>query len=226
MRVFVGYGYNPRDVWIEDLVFPILRVMEFVVAHGKDMQGQELAPEVQRLIEQSDAVVGFFTIREGQEAAEFNSHIWVRDELLYAIAKNKPIIPVKEFGANIPDGLLGNRQYILLHRDEKLAGISELVRAIGRKNIRRLKLDADERLARNLLQWRLRPEFEMRYRILDEDGAESQHYRGRLELVEQGFYINVAEVPRKAFVEVEGCLGGQTKFSSGWVSADTIRVPI
>jgi hypothetical protein len=78
MRVFVGYGYNERDKWIEDRVFPILRCAGFTVVHGKDMVGQPLEAGVVQRIDQSDAVIGFFTIREGTAAAEFNSHLWVR----------------------------------------------------------------------------------------------------------------------------------------------------
>ena len=40
MRVFVGYGYNDRDAWIETHVFPILRCAGFSIVHGKDMHGQ------------------------------------------------------------------------------------------------------------------------------------------------------------------------------------------
>jgi hypothetical protein len=29
MKVFVGYGYNDRDSWIEEQVFPIFRGMGF-----------------------------------------------------------------------------------------------------------------------------------------------------------------------------------------------------
>ena len=31
MKVFVGFGYNDRDRWIEEQVFPILRGMGFGV---------------------------------------------------------------------------------------------------------------------------------------------------------------------------------------------------
>jgi len=105
MKVFVGYGYNVRDGWIEDRVFPILRCVGFTVVHGKDMHGNQLQPEVERRIAQSDAAIGFFTIREGSAEGQFNSHIWVRDEMLYAMGKEKPIIPVKESGVILEEGL-------------------------------------------------------------------------------------------------------------------------
>jgi hypothetical protein len=47
-----------------------------------------------------------------------------------------------------------------------------------------------------------------------------------LELWEKGFYLNVADVPRRAFVEVEGVLNGQKKFNSGWASTDAVSITI
>ncbi|HEX7185183.1 MAG TPA: hypothetical protein VF756_25380 [Thermoanaerobaculia bacterium] len=227
MRVFVGFGYNDRDRWIEEQVFLILRCMGFIVVDGKDMHGEILQPEVESRIEQSDAAIGFFTIREAQGEADFNSHMWVRDEMVYANAKSKPIIPVKEEGARVPDGLLGNRQYIPLRQDDRLACVAELVGALGRRNIRRLKLDPDsDQLRRDLQQWRRTPGFVIQYRTQDERGLESPYRQGRLELVDQGFYLNVSDVPKRAYVEVEGFLNGAPQFSSGWVSADAVQVKV
>ena len=227
MRIFVGFGYNERDRWIEEQIFPIMRGMGFTVMDGKDMHGEMLQPEVQSRIEQSDAAIGFFTLRESQPEAEFNSHLWVRDEMIYANAKGKPIIPVREEGVKVPEGLLGNRQYISLSQNNRLACVVELVSAVGRRNIRRLKLDPDDdRLRRNLQQWRRAPGFEIRYRTQDEEGRESPYRQGRLEMVDQAFYLNVSDVPKRALIEVEGVLNGTIELSSGWVSADAIQVKV
>jgi hypothetical protein len=227
MRVFVGFGYNERDQWIEKQVFPILSSMGFTVVHGKAMQGKELPPEIKSRIEQSDAAIGFLTIREGQEQAEFNSHVWVLSEMVYADAKGKPIIPVKEDSVHDPRGLLGNRQFITLRQNDRLACVVELVETLGRRNIRRLKLEPeDDQLRRTLHQWRKNAGFVIRYRTQDEQGVESEYRKGRLELVDQGFYLNVSDVPKRAHVEVEGILNETTEFSSGWAAADAVHVKI
>ncbi len=227
MKVFVGFGYNDRDRWIEEQVFPILRGMGFTVVDGKDMHGAILQPEVQSRIEQSDVAIGFFTIREGQGEADFNSHIWVRDEIVHANAKDKLVILVKEEGTKIPDGLLGNRQFIQFRQNNRLACVVELVSAVGLRNIRRLKLDPDgDELRRSLQKWRRTSGFDIRYRTKDEAGLESHYRPGRLELVDQGFYLNVSGVPNRAYIEVEGVLNGTVQFSSGWASADAVQVMI
>jgi hypothetical protein len=227
MRVFVGFGYNARDHWIETQVFPILKSLGFTVVDGKGLHGQELQEGVKSRIDQSDAIIGFFTIRDGQGDADFNSHLWVRDETVYAAAKSKLILPVLEQGVRVPRGLLGDRQHIPLRPDDRLACVVELVEALDQHQIRRLKLvPGDDVLGRKLHQWRRAPSFRIRYRTRDDQGIESPHRDGRLELVEQGFYLNVADLSHRALVEVEGLLGDEVQFSSGWVSADAIQVEI
>lgn len=227
MRIFVGYGYNERDKWIEDRLFPILRCAGFTVAHGKDMHGMELAGEVKRRLDQSDAAIGFFTIREGQGDADFTSHIWVRDEMVYAVSKNKPVVLVRETGVKLPDGLLGNRQFVPLDQGDRLACVSELLAALGRREIRRVRLDpAEDGLRASLWKWRNRAGFAIRYRTQNSEGLESDFRDGRLELVDQGFYLNLTEIPSRAYIEVEGMLDGEVKFGSGWVSADAVQVRI
>lgn len=227
MRVFVGFGYNERDKWIEEQVFPVLRGIGFTVLDGKDLHGMVLQPEVQSRIEQSDVAVGFFTIRDGQGEADFNSHIWVRDEMVHANAIKKSIIPIMEENVKVPDGLLGNRQYVVLRQNDRLACVTELVRALGLKNFRRIKLEAADQLRQDLHQWRRSQDFEIRYRTQDAStGLISPDRTGRLEELEYGFYVNVADVPKGFLVEVEGLLAGVIKFSSAWSSADSVTVKI
>jgi hypothetical protein len=227
MKIFVGYGYNDRDAWIETHVFPILAGAGFTVVHGKDMYGLELKDEIKRRIEQCEAAIGFFTIRDGQGDADYTSHIWVRDEMGYASAKQKPVIPIREKGAKVPPALMGNPQFIELDQADRLACVCELFKALGRRNIRRLRLDPGaDSLRADLWKWRKAPQFRVQYRCQDLDGVESAFRDGRLELIEQGFYLNVIDIPERGLVEVEGVLNGSVQFTSGWVSADAVQVKI
>lgn len=228
MRVFVGFGYNERDNWIKVHVFPILECMGFVVITGEDMHGELLQPEVKRRIDQSDAVVGFLTIRDQENKGEFNSHLWVQNELLWGNAREKPIVPIKEENVKVPDAMLGNIQYIMLRQDDRLACVSELARALGRRNIRRIRLEPEEdTLRKDINKWKLDQTFVIRYRTQDGlNGVESDYRTGRLEVFNQGFYLNVSDVPQRAYLDIEGVLNGQTKFSSGCASADAVSIKI
>ncbi len=228
MRVFVGFGYNERDSWIETQVFPILQNMGFVVVDGKYWYGESLQDQVKSLIKQSDAVVGFLTIRDPASTGDFNSHLWVQNELVYAVGLEKPIIPIREENVRVPDAILGNIQYIMLRQNDRLACVSELVRALGRKDIRRIKLETrTDKLRRDLLRWRVDQNFEIRYRTRDfATGIDSDPQTGRLEVVNYGFYLNVSNVPRKDLVEIVGVLNGQVKFDSGFASADAVSIKI
>lgn len=227
MRIFVGYGYNDRDKWIEDQVFPLLESVGFRITHGKGLHGQSLQEGVIERLDQCDAAVGFFTLREGQGDADFTSHIWVRDEMVHFKATNKPIVVIKEENVRLPEGLLGNVQYILLRQNDRLACVCEMVQALGRRNMHRLRLKPEStQLRRDIHQWRRDPAFLLRYKTQDANGLESQYRPGRLEEVDQSFYLNVLDVPRPGFIEIEGLLNGVSQFSSGWASAVAIEVSI
>jgi hypothetical protein len=202
--------------------------MGFVVVTGEEMHGQELSPEVKRRIEQSDVVVGFLTIRDEQDKGDFNSHLWVQNELLWGVAKDKPIIPIKEQNVKVPDAMLGNVQYILLRQDDRLACVAELVTALGRRNMRRVRLEPQaDAMRKNINKWRMDQGFTIRYRTQDGvNGVESDFKTGRLEVFEYGFYLNLYDVPHRAYLDVEGVLNGQTMFTSGWTSADAVSIKI
>jgi hypothetical protein len=227
VKIFLGYGYNDRDRWIESFVAPILRCMDFDILDGKDMHGDTLQDGVKTRIDQADLLVGFLTLRVGQESAEFNSHIWVRDELAYAVGRGKPVYIVLEEEVKYPQGILGNRQYIPLKMDAQLECVTELVTALGRRSMLRLKLEPDDDdLRRNLFRWRREAGFMLRYRVQDGNGVESGHFNARMELINQAFYLTASNVYKDGMIEVEGLLDGQVRFDSGWISADAITVKI
>jgi hypothetical protein len=230
MRVFVGFGYNARDSWIEEQVIPILRCVGFTVVHGKGMEGQVLHPEVMRRLDQSEAAIGFFTIRDGQGDADFTSHIWVRDELVYAVSQKIPVIPIRENDVKVPEGLLGNRQYIPLDQNDRLRCLHQLLLALGQQQSRRVRLDpSDDTLGANLWKWwkgRGQSRFVIQYRTRNPEGLESNFRSGRLEVFENAFYLNLLEVSNGTLVEVEGRLNDNLEFGSGWVSADAVQIII
>jgi hypothetical protein len=98
MRLFIGYGYNPRDKWIEELVFPLADAMDCQVVHGKVTYGDSLAPEVRSLLLGCDAMIGFLTRRE-QVGDVWSTHRWVIEELASAFGKIS-VVEVREEGVD------------------------------------------------------------------------------------------------------------------------------
>ena len=86
MRLFVGYGYNLRDQWVEDLVFPLVNALGCEVVQGKVMYGDNLASEIRDAVLSCDALIGFTTRRE-QIGDRWTTHRWVIEELAVAFSQ-------------------------------------------------------------------------------------------------------------------------------------------
>jgi hypothetical protein len=225
MLVFIGYGYNTRDAWIERDVFPILQAMSIEVLHGKDMHGDELGDGVKDRIEQADALVGFCTLRVGEEAAAFNTHIWVRDEMNHALALKKPVVEIREKGVKNPPGLIGDRQRIDLDPEDRLRSISELTMVVSGWSMRRLLLvPTDAKQSRQIHQAVVLGKLNVRYRSRIK-GRDSRYREGRLSRVDKGLYLNAIGLPDSSLVEIEGSMkDGGVLFNTGWASADLVRI--
>ena len=107
MRVLIGYGYNDRDKWVEEYVFPLVAAFGCEVEHGKLVYGGALPDEIIKTIRSSDAMIGFTTRRELVGEGRFRTHEWVVQELLMAHSENLPWVEVREEGVVSPGGILG-----------------------------------------------------------------------------------------------------------------------
>jgi len=107
MRVFIGYGYNDQDRWVEAYVFPLVEAFGCKVVHGKVAYGGALAPDVVDLIRGSDAMIGFTTRREALGPNQFTTHPWVIQELVtaYTHIPSIPFVEVREEGVS-PGGMI------------------------------------------------------------------------------------------------------------------------
>jgi hypothetical protein len=136
MRIFVGYGYNERDRWIETHVVPLLVAFGCQVVHGKAVFGGALAAEVVKAIRTTDAMIGFTTRRDAVADGQFRTHDWVVHELLTAHAQDPqiPWVEVREHGVISPGGVLDavNAQRIHYREEERAACLVEIAQAIRR----------------------------------------------------------------------------------------------
>lgn len=107
MKIFVGFGYNDRDKWIRDLVFPIIRAFGHEVLTGEEAYGDILPEYVKGAIRQSNAIIAFLTRRPDHAGNPSQStHWWVLQELAIAEENDLLILPVREEGLELQQGSL------------------------------------------------------------------------------------------------------------------------
>ncbi len=208
MKIFVGYGYNPRDEWVWNLVFPLIKAFGAEPVSGKEIAGQPLGDAIKELIKHSDAVIGFTTKRDATvaEGGIWGTHRWVTDELSTANALDVPFAEVREKGITPQDGILNGRGYIEYEegkRDECLVAIAQRVGSWIAEGGR--------------FEWHLLPqEFAMevspllndgnlkcKYQILGPDDVEPSEPRtGRVIPVQQGLAVRVRNVPKNAMIRL------------------------
>jgi hypothetical protein len=234
MRIFVGYGYNPRDQWVETFIFPLVKALGCEVVHGKIAYGAALSDEVLRLIRESDALLAFTTRRDpagndqnGQP--RFSTHPWVIQELTAALAQNPPLpfVEIREDGVIDLGGMVAalNAQHIAYREAERAACLLAVAEAVGKFRsqaaVTTVRLGPKEVVdqVRQLLD---DPAFTCRCRIL----------RGRTELPPQD--VPVLPVKGTILVKLRGIqegdlvrlavsAGGRT-WRSDYESVDTVDI--
>lgn len=111
MRIFVGFGYNDNDKWINDLIIPFIEELDCDVVTGEKMQGEILSEGVLARIGDSDACIGFLTKRGDPDAnGVYGTHSWVISELTAALTLKKTIFEIREKGIDPQKGMTGDRQ--------------------------------------------------------------------------------------------------------------------
>jgi hypothetical protein len=224
LRVFVAYGYNDRDRWIPEHVTPLVKAFGADVVAGEDLQGERITEEVQRRIENADALIGFRTRRLGE--GEHLSHLWVEQELAYALGKGLKVVEVREEGISEQAGLLGDRQWIPYKETERervLVALAEtLYRWVREAPVELQLLPPDfVQEIRPLLR---APGFRCTYSILA-GSRESGPTEATVRPMEGGLVIRAAGLGPQAFVQVS-VEGSGRRWSSEWRSADRLRIEL
>lgn len=134
MKIFLAYGYNDRDRWINDLVAPIIEAFGAEVVDGKEMYGETLSEGVRKNIQSCDGLIAFLTRRDpGPTNNRWTTHRWVTDELACALTSTSKIhvLEVRETEIDDQGGMAGGRQYIVYDEKDRDRCLVDLVRAIG-----------------------------------------------------------------------------------------------
>jgi hypothetical protein len=132
MRVFVAYGYNDRDRWVQDLVFPFLEALGVEPLHGSGLYGQQIPPAVEGKIKEADAVVGFTSRRDPipNVVDGWTTHPWVQQELVYGKGAGKRILECRERGVRVDDGILQGMQRVDFDATDRGPLLLELAKVV------------------------------------------------------------------------------------------------
>lgn len=116
---FVGQSFAEEDAVVNEPIKRFLRVYGLDVLTGEKPVADRVSAKVRTRIEQSNLFVGIFTRRDRLAgSAEWATSAWIIDEKAYALAKNKPLILLKERGVQSIGGLQGDYEYLEFERDK------------------------------------------------------------------------------------------------------------
>lgn len=132
MKIFVGYGYNEDDKWIEEMVFPLIESYGFKVDTGKELFGKNVPKSVLERINNSDAVIAFLTKRNAMKSSNtFSTHRWCIEELVATIPTNIPAVEIRDKAVESQDGMVFDRQRIEFDIKKKDKLLVELAKLVG-----------------------------------------------------------------------------------------------
>jgi tetratricopeptide (TPR) repeat protein len=151
LTAFVARSFDPKD---EQRIRPILNFLEtfrkagFLCAHAEAAQVEEVHVKVRKMIDASNAFVGFFTkkypvyrlesrwsdalslARGKLQPEKWSAPPWVLQESGYAISAGKKVILLREEGVDIP-GLQGDLEYVPFDSRDPSAVFSKLSEMIN-----------------------------------------------------------------------------------------------
>jgi hypothetical protein len=230
MKIFVGYGYNPRDAWIEDLVFQLIKAFGNEVTHGKQTYGGTLTGGVGDELLESNAMIGFRTRRgDPDSTGSYRTHPWVDDELLTVASfkKHIPFIEVRETQVELPAGMLlqklQGKQHIVYEEQRRDQCLVEIALALGKwqREPQWLEIGLLVQHLSDLKELLHHPDLRCVYRVLKpntpEEKAEAR-FTKILSLRHGGLVIRTDEVPLNAELQVEVQLEERTLWYSAWES--------
>jgi hypothetical protein len=234
MKIFVAFGYNERDKWIPEMVFPLIEAFGDEVVTGEELLGDgSITEAVRRKIRTSEALIGFATRRDKlDEEEKWGTHRWVTDEIALGIqsetAKSR-VVEVREQGVVDQGGVAGDRQRIEFDETARDKCLLELVKTIGRwhreqgKLLKLQLLPADfvEKILPVLSNSNLRCTYSL---IVDDElDSEPEPIETKIRPIDQGLYIRTRGIPHEALIQVRVEFRGET-WISNFVSTDSLSI--
>ena len=227
MRIFVARGFNPRDEWIPELVYPIIRAFDAEVADGEASWGGTISDAVIQRIEASDGLIAFLTRRGSWwRDRTYKTHRWVLEEFGAARQRRLRLLEVRETKVDEQDGMGGDHERITYdpdHRDRCLVKLTQAVSDWAHGKIRIRLLPQELVLAAKPL---LRhPDFRCLYRLRDGNSLFDEVEAPILPL-EESLVIDATGVPRGALIQIRVRVPGQGEWVSSFHNPNSRIVPL
>lgn len=229
MKVFIGFGYNDNDKWIQQLVIPLIEALGCEVITGEDMQGEILSQGVIERIEDSDVCIGFLTKR-GKEAnhdGTFPTHKWVIEELTTGLNKGKPVFEIREKGVDLQKGITGDRQRFDFDETPKvLLEVVKFVMKEKNKLSAKIFMLLPLEILAEIRPYLANDDITCSYRFM----YKTKYYEPevtKLEKFQGGYGVIIKKIPNEdALIEIKIKGPNRLSWSSGFVSVGLINVHI
>jgi hypothetical protein len=216
MKIFVGYGYNERDKWIEELVFPLIEAFGDTPVTGKEIFGKELSDGVRGLIRECDALMGFATRRDGpNQKGLWTTHKWVADEIRTADDQEPkiPYVEIREAGIDPQTGMNVGKAYIALNEGERDRCLLALAQTISRwhSELRAsiFQLSPDQ-FIKAVIPWIGDRNLECSYRLMNPiTGNESGEVPMNIVSQKEGLFVYARNVPSDRLIRVRVSYGAR-----------------
>lgn len=131
MKIFIAYGYNERDRWVKDFIFPLVTAFGSEVVDGEGLYGQILSVGVLSRVKSSDALIGFATRRSVAEGESHETHLWVVQELACGLGAGLRILEIRERDTSNQKGMMADRHWIDYDSAKPENCLLEVVKALA-----------------------------------------------------------------------------------------------
>jgi hypothetical protein len=232
VRIFVGYGYNDRDSWIKELVFPLVEAFGCEVVHGEIIVGDSLSAGVRNKLLSCDALLGFLTRRSPGNNGAWRSHRWVVEELAAALTGQIPTVEIRETNVDPQDGMLGDQQrinYDEAHRDLCLVQIAQVISVLRsdfqkHKSFKYVRLGGPEQFVTEARKLAAKSGLKCQYRVR-RNTVEIPYQPVDILRVSGGLYIYLQGVTDSDLVQINVSYGAQT-WNSDFEPVDAITIQL
>jgi len=225
MKIFVAYGYNDRDKWIEKMVFPLIEAFGSEVETGGITYGMKISDAVRSKVRFSDALIGFTTERVSPSDADGQTHRWVIEELAIAGDDKKPFVEVREIAVDQQDGMTAGYQRINYDENARDKCLVEIVQALGlwhSSNIVQVQL-----LPKDFARDDLRPLHNQKLLtceyVIKTGNHQTSPKTADIQRIKGGLFIDIQQPERNALIQIN-IKHGTTVWSSDYESLDSYGI--